>query len=168
MQGDYMKKCLLSMLLFLLLPLLLMGCTVNIGRFTFNNFSVTKKKPNDFYYTNNLLKNLTLEKSLKITVLDTNFYKEEELSSEDIEIVKNFGKALSTKNFMQKPKDLPDKVAYKLFFTFNKEKYVINIYNEQYISVYPWDGTYPMDYIDMQGIQPLYNIYSLCKYIIDN
>lgn len=142
-----------------------MGCTIKIGNYTISNFSVTKKKPNNFYYTNNFAKNLTLESSFKANALDTNFYKEKELSKEDVDTIKSFTKALKKANFIEKPKELPDKPSYKLFFTFSKEKYVINIYNERYIAIHPWDGIYPMDYIDMNGIQPLYNLFNLCEYL---
>jgi hypothetical protein len=143
-----------------------MGCTFKIGSYTINNLTVTKKKPNNFYYTNNLTKNLTLESSIKIKLLDTNFFKEKDLLGDDITTVKKFTEALKKPNFIERPKDLPEKPVYKLFFTFSKEKFVVNVYNERYLSVYPWDGTYSMDYIDMAGIQPLYNIYGLCKYLI--
>ncbi len=161
-----MNRKLICLAIVLCLPLIFMGCTIKIGSYTINNLTVTKKKPYNFYYTNNLAKNLTLESSIKIDLLDTNFYKEKELSKEDIELVKNFAKALKKQNFIDKPKELPEKPAYKLFFTFSKEKFIINVYNEKYISVYPWDGIYPMDYIDMEGIQPIYNIFGLCKYLI--
>jgi hypothetical protein len=154
------------MVILILLPVIFVGCTFKIGSYTINNFNVTKKKPNNFYYTNNLAKNLTLESSFKINLLDTNFYKEKELSKEDIDTVKKFTKALKKPNFIEKPKDLPEKPAYKLFFTFSKEKYVVNVYDEKYLSVQPWDGNYSMDYIDMEGIQPLYNLFGLCNYII--
>ncbi|MCM0648485.1 DUF4883 family protein [Clostridium swellfunianum] len=155
------------LILFLVfIPITLAGCKIKIGSYTVNNFTITKKKPNNFYYTNSLAKNLTLESSIKIKLMDTNFYKEKDLSIEDIDTVRNFTKALKKNNFIEKPKDLPEKPLYKLFFTFNKEKYVINVYSEKYISVYPWDGNYSMDYIDMEGIQPLYNLCGLCKYLI--
>lgn len=124
------------------------------------------KKPNNYYYTNNVIKYLTLDSNIKVKLLDTNFYKEKELSQEDIETIKSFSKALKKVNFIEKPKELSRKPAYKLFFTFNKEKYIINVYNEKYIAVYPWDGTYSMDYVDMSGTQNLYNLYGLCKYLI--
>ncbi|MCM8710352.1 DUF4883 family protein [Clostridium sp. SYSU_GA19001] len=160
-----MKKKLLNIFIFLIIPVILTGCTVKIGSYTINNFTLTRKKPNNLYYTNNLVKNLTFETTFKVNALDTNFYKEKELSKEDIDTIKNFTKALKKTNFIEKPKELPEKASYKLYFTFNKDKYVINIYNERYISVYPWDGTYSMDYIDMTGIQPLYNLFNLCEYL---
>lgn len=144
----------------------LSGCSFTIGNYKVNNLSVSKKKPNNFYYTNLLAKNLTLSSSSKAIILDTNFYKEKDLRKDDVDTIKKFTKELNKQNFVDKPSDLPAKPLYKLYFTFDKEKYVINVYNERYISVYPWDGTYSMDYIDMNGISPSNNVTSLCKYLI--
>jgi hypothetical protein len=161
-----LRRKILYIITLLLLPLVFMGCSIKIGSYTINDFTVVRKKPNNLYYTNNLAKAFVLEDSVKIRLLDTNFYKEKELAKEDIDTVKNFVKALRKSNFVDKPKELPEKPLYKLYFNFAKEKYVADVYSEKYISVYPWDGTYSMDYIDMEGIQPLYNIFGLCKYLI--
>lgn len=142
------------------------GCSAKFGNVIINNFTITAIKPNMYYYTNNFSKFLFSSSNITVKVLDTNFYKEKELSKEDITTLKDFTKTLKTYNFIQKPKDLPKKPAYKLFFTFDNEKYIINVYNEKFVAVYPWDGTYTMDYIDMTGTQNLYNLYGLCKYLI--
>lgn len=163
-----MKNKFIYICFVLFISIIFAGCTIKIGDYTINNFYITKKKPNNLYYTNNLAKNLTLESSFKVSILDTNFYKEKELSKEDIDIIKKFVKSLKKSNFIEKPKEISDKPPYKLFLTFSKEKYIINVYNEKYLSVYPWDGIYSMDYINMDGIKPLYNIFSLCKYLIGN
>lgn len=144
----------------------LTGCSFAIGNYKVDNLSVSKKKPNNFYYTNLLAKNLTLSSSCKAIILDTNFYKEKDLEKEAVDTIKKFTKELNKHNFVDKPSDLPAKPLYKLYFTFDKEKYIINVYNERYLSIYPWDGNYPMDYIDMNSISPSNNISSLCKYLI--
>lgn len=161
-----MRKKLAYIIISLLIPIMFSGCSFKIGSYTFNNFTVTKKKPNNFYYTNSLSKNLSQESNIKISLLDTNFFKEKSLSKDDVDTVKSFAKSLKKTNFIEKPKDLPEKPAYRLYFSFSKEKYVINIYNEKYIAVYPWDGTYSMDYVDMSSVKPLNNLYGLCKYLI--
>ncbi|WP_045516751.1 DUF4883 family protein, partial [Clostridium sporogenes] len=46
-------------------------------------------------------------------------------------------------------------------------KYIINVYNKQYISVYPFDGNFPMDYIDMNNIPEAYNLYNLCNFLFN-
>lgn len=154
-----MKKILISLCTLFIISILLVGCNYN-----FSNISFNKTKPNNFYYTNILAKNLTLESSVKCVILDTNFYKEKELSKENLNTVKSMLKALNKSNFVSQPKDIPEKPIYKMFFTFNKEKLVINVYSEKYLSVYPWDGSYPMDYIDMSSLPISLNLYNLCKF----
>ena len=148
------KKIFLTIIL-ILLPMLLLGCDIN-----FNG-----RKANNFYYTNLLAKGLTLETSYKCSIVDTNFYKETVLSKDDAYTIKKFTKALNKNSFIERPKDLPQKPKYKIIIVFSKEKYVINVYNEKFVSVFPWDGSFPMDYIDMSKIQVSYNLYGLCKYI---
>lgn len=161
-----MKKKSYIFFIIVIFSTLLIGCSVKLKNVTINNFTVTIKKPNLYYYTNIVSKLLFSNTKLNVKLLDTNFYKEMELSKDDIATIKDFTKALKLYNFIEKPKDLPQKPAYKLFFIFEKEKYIINVYNEKYISVYPWDGIYSMDYIDMTGTQNLYNLYGLSKYLI--
>lgn len=162
-----MNKKLYTISLLLSIIFIFSGCKFNVGSYSVENFSVTKKKPYNFYYTNLLAKNLTLETNYKINVIDTNFYKDIKFSSEDISTVKTFINALRKDNFLnEKPADLPEKPYYKIFLSFNKEKYVMNVYNEKYISIYPYDGSYPMDFLNIDGIYASCNIYSLCKYLI--
>lgn len=127
---------------------------------------LNKKKPSNYYYTNLLAKNIALCSKYNVQVLDTNFYKTEALTSEDIQIVKSFLNSLKKANFTDKPVSLNKKPEYKIFFIFSEtnEKYVINIYSKEFISVQPWDGEFTMDYITMSGIPLRYNLYSLSKY----
>lgn len=137
-----------------------------IGSIFFSlNLYYNKKKPNDYYYTNLLAKNLALYKTYECRVLDTNFYKTEMLNKDDINTVKDFLRQLKKPNFLTVPQGIKTEPEYKIFFNFpeSKEKYVINIYNSQYISIQPWDGDFQLDYIDMTKIPLRYNLYSLAK-----
>jgi len=136
--------------------------TLLILLFTSCSNPINKEKENNYYYTNQLSKHLTLDKNISGTVMDTNFYKELELSKDSITTIKDFIHNLKKGNFIDLPKDLPNKPKFKLYLNFDKEKYVINIYTEKYISIYPWDGDYSMDYIDMTGVYLNYNLYGLC------
>jgi hypothetical protein len=146
----------------LIIAILFVGCNYN-----FSNINFKRSKPNNFYYTNILAKDLTLESSYKCTILNTNFYSEKKLSKENVYTIKSMLRSLNKNNFITKPADLPNKPTYKIFLTFNKEKFVINVYNEKFICIYPWDGDFPMDYIDMTGIPVSQNLYKLAKYIFN-
>ncbi len=155
-----MKKVSFFLCTSFIIAILFMGCNYNLGNMIFS-----KNKPNNFYYTNILAKNLTLEASCKCLVLDTNLYKEKELKDDSISTVKNMLKTLTKNNFIPKPKNLPEKPLYKIFLTFSKDKLVINVYNEHFVSIYPWDGDYEMDYIDMSSLPKSLNLYNLSSYI---
>ena len=157
-----MKKILFFIATLLIITTLFMGCNYNL-----NNISFIKTKPNNFYYTNILAKNLTLESQCNAIILNTNFYNEKELQKENVDTIKSMIKSINKNNFISRPKDLPEKPDYKIFLTFSKDKFIINVYTEKYLSIYPWDGSYPMDYIDMTNIPASLNIYSLAKYIFN-
>lgn len=107
-----------------------------------------------------------LEKKYSIFLLDTSFYKKETLDKAESDVIKGFLSTITNKNFISKPKNLPEKPQYKLYFTFNNKKFVSEIYNEKFISIYPWDGDYERDYINMENIPNAYNLYGFCKNII--
>ncbi|MBU3159776.1 DUF4883 family protein [Clostridium frigoris] len=139
----------------------LFGCKYN-----FNKNIFTKNKPNNYYYTKLLMKDLSIESPKELYALYMNFYKKKDFSKEDSTTFVNFFNSLTNASFINKPINLPAKPIYKIFLTFNKNKYVLNIYNEKYISIYPWDGDYKMDYIDTSKMFKAYNLYGLCKYLI--
>jgi len=139
----------------------LFGCKYN-----FNESIFIKNKPSNYYYTNLLMQDLSKEPPKDLYVLYMNFYKKKDFSKEESSIFSNFFNSLNNASFIGKPKGLPDKPLYKIFITFSESKYVINIYNERYISIYPWDGDYIMDYIDTSKIYRAYNLLGLCKYLI--
>jgi len=125
-----------------------------------------KNKPTNYYYTNLLMKDLSKESPVNLYALYLNFYKKKDFSKEDLSTFANFFNSLNNASFITKPANLPDKPLYKIFLTFSENKYVINIYNEKYISIYPWDGDFIMDYIDTSKMYKAYNLFGLCKYLI--
>ena len=137
----------------------LIGCSFNKNIFT-------KSKPNNYYYTNLLMKDLSIENPVEVYTLYMNFYKKKDFSKEDLATLGDFFNSLNNDNFVEKPANLPEKPMYKIFLTFSESKYMINIYNENIISIYPWDGAYTMDYINTSKMYKAYNLYGLCKYLI--
>ncbi|MCY6485812.1 DUF4883 family protein [Clostridium aestuarii] len=128
---------------------------------------LNRKKPSNYYYTNLLAKNLTICSKCEAKILDTNFYKTESLSSDDIQTIKNFLSELKKSNFITKPVSIKEKAKYRYFFTFpeTKEKYIINVYSTDYVSIHPWDGDFPVDCISTTTIPKRYNLYGLSIYV---
>ena len=154
------KKCVL-MLMCTFFSLSLFGCNYNFDKNIF-----IKSKPNNYYYTNLLMKDLSLEKPTELYALFMNFYKKKDFSKEDLSTFADFFNSLNNDSFIEKPESLPGKPLYKIFLTFSENKYIINVYNQNFISIYPWDGDYSMDYIDTSKMYKSYNLYGLCKYLI--
>lgn len=123
---------------------------------------VQGKKSSSNYYTQSMVNDIKKYNIKNITVLETNLQKEKKLDKDDTVLFCNFLTSLNAKNF--KGSSQNKKPAYKFFVDTNKNKYVINIYDEKNISLFPWDGIYEMDNIDMSDIKKLYNLYDLCHY----
>lgn len=160
-----MKKNIICLILVLCCFFILSGCNFKIRNYTIDNYNLSKDKPFNYYYTKELSNNIALEPKYKCTIIETNFYSEKSLSLKDNETIHNFISELKKSNFINKPSDLPSKPAYRMYFTFSKVKYVIDVYNENYISVFPWDGCYSADYIDMNGVHTSNNLYNFSKYL---
>jgi hypothetical protein len=154
-----MKKCTLLLLTLILTLSTLCGCGIKA-----EDMPITRKKPNNFYYTNLLANSLISNSNIKVTMYELNLHKEKETNADDLDSIVTFFKALSPKNFINKPSDLPQKPKYKIFIAIDNQKHTINVYNEKYITIHPWDGIYSEDYIDISNINARYNIYELCKY----
>ena len=152
-----MKRKLCYITLFMIFILFTSSCS---------NYYYYKGKESNYYYTNLLSKKISLNNSYRCSITDTSFYKEKELSTEDLKSIPNFISSLDEKCFIDKPKNLPKKPLYKIFITISNEKYVINVYNKDLASIYPWDGVYEMDYINMSTVPYSYNLYNICNYII--
>ncbi|MGV8979849.1 DUF4883 family protein [Clostridium sp.] len=139
----------------------LFGCNYKLNKNIF-----TKSKPNNYYYTNSLMKDLSLEKPTELYALYMNFYRKKDFSKDDLSTITEFFNSLNKDSFIQKPANVPIKPIYKIFLTFSESKYIINVYSQNLISIYPWDGSYNMDYIDTSKMYKAYNLYGLCKYLI--
>ncbi|WP_461206495.1 DUF4883 family protein [Clostridium sp. DL1XJH146] len=132
-------------------------------------YEINKKKPNNYFYTNSIAKNLKISANTEINFFDMNFYKTVHAEETEIDEINLFFDYLSITDFSLKPIDIPKTPKYKIYFTFKdtKEKYVINIYNSKYISVFPWEGDFEMDYVDMSNVPIRYNLYKMCEYIFE-
>lgn len=153
-----MKKFSILFLFFICITVI-SGCGIKASDIPFEI-----KKPNNYFYTNQIIQSIGTGENIKGTLFEFNLHKEKELPKEGVENIMGFFKSLKNINFISKPQDLPDKPQYKLYITTNNEKFVLNVYNEKYLSIHPWDGVYSEDYIDMTEIYTLYNLHGLCKY----
>lgn len=149
----------IKMFTLIILVTLLSGCTLE------NPFN--REKPNSNYYTYEL-SNLISDNSFEIHVLDRNVYRNIAVTSEDLSILDDLLKNIKDNNYLlEKPDDLPDKPIYTLFITAEKEKMVLDVYGDNLISIYPWDGRYEKDYLTLEDIPNSFKMEQFCEYIFE-
>ncbi|ADL51424.1 DUF4883 family protein [Clostridium cellulovorans] len=148
-------KRLLSLCLCLML--VLTGC---------KNTVVDDKKPSCNYYTNLFIQNMNTNKIKSISVYETNYSKDKVLNTELYYIIKNLFDSLKKENFLDEPMYTPENPVYRYYITFSNDKtFVIDVYNENYLTLYPWDGKYQKDFIDISNAPKSYNLHGLSKYL---
>lgn len=149
----------IKMFTFIFFVTLFSGCTTgNI---------LNKEKPSLSYYTYEL-SNLISNDSLEIHVLDRNIYRNISVSKEDKSILNDLLKNIKDSNILsEKPVDLPNKSIYTLFITTHKEKMVLDVYGDDLISIYPWDGKYEKDYLSLDNIPNAFKMEQFCEYVFE-
>ena len=155
----------IKLLIILLLVTLLSGCVFNDPKYI--NFN---SKPNLYYYSNEIYKKIKNNESYSLKVFDVNFYEYHDVSEEDLDVLPAFLESLNNDNYVSEL-DLDDaKVKYKLIIQFDdnsNDKYVINVYDKNTVTLFPWDGNLQEDIITMDNVPARDNIYSFCVYIIN-
>ncbi|MFA9397775.1 MAG: DUF4883 family protein [Clostridiaceae bacterium] len=146
--------------------ILLIVCFVFMFFISSCSYVRTKTKPEYDYYTISIKDNIKLEQP-KIKILDTNYYKNEYLDQDSMNKVLDFLNALSENNYVDKDLIKDKKPVFRLYMEFSEDSYVINIYDENYISIFPNDGDYDEDYISMNKIYKSLNLFYLCKNYIN-
>ena len=148
------KKFSLLIILFTLIVLFI-GCSNP-------KYIKLSKKTSNSFYSQNLYKLIKTD-DFKLTILDSNFYKELSVDNENKLVIRDFLSSLSKNNFITKPENLPSKPVYKIFIKFSHDKYVINIFNENLVSIFPWDATYEEDYISTDEVPIRYNLFNFAN-----
>ena len=137
----------IKMFTLIILVTLLSGCTLE------NIFN--REKPNSNYYTYEL-SNLISDNSFEIHILDRNVYRNISVTNEDLSILDDLLKNI---------KD--SKPIYTLFITTEKEKMILDVYGDDLISIYPWDGKYEKDYLSLKDIPNAFKMEQFCEYIFE-
>lgn len=156
-----MKKYInLIVVFFLLISISLTGCSLE-------EYIDLKEKPNPFYYTEKLQEEV-LSNDINIRILETSFYKEVVLKKENSNLITDFIKALNKNQLINiDNKELPEKSLYKIYIdSKNNEKFVIEVYGEDLIAIFPWDGYYKKDILKVSDLPTSLKPESLCKYIL--
>lgn len=143
----------------IIFTVLFLGCnTINISPYN---------KPSLNYYTYKLSE-LISNDSFEIHILDRNIYKNISVNTEDISTLNDLLKNLKDDNYIsEKPTDLPSKPLYTLFITTKKGKMLLDVYGDDLIAIYPWDGKYEKDYLSLKEIPNAFKMEQFCQYVFE-
>lgn len=149
----------------LLLVTILSGCAFDNPKYI-----SLRNKPNLYYYSNEIYEKIKNNESYSLKVFDVNFYEYHDVPEEDEDIIPSFLESLNIDNYVSDLSLEDEKVKYKLIIQFDNnsnDKYVINVYDKNSASLFPWDGNLQEDMITMDNVPIRDNIYSFCVYIIN-
>ncbi len=152
-----LKKYLKSIASIIIFTIILSGCD-RVKTF------LNEPKPSENFYTQSLQTSIKDNDIKNISIFYREFFKEFNIQTENYEDIINFITSIKNEDVITRPEDLPETSKYKVFITLNTCKYVVNVYNEKYVSIYSWDGEFSVDYVYISNIPLAYNIYGLCKY----
>jgi len=127
------------------------------------------EKPSKNYYINSLCSKLDIENetlnNAEISLLITNYYKYISLPEEHKESVISSIKSFENHTF-EGDYDLSNKKPlFKYIIKTHGEKYIIDVFNDDFLTVYLWDGKYPKDMITMKDSYPYENLFQISQYI---
>ena len=106
------------------------------------------------------------ENTPKIRILDMNIYSEVIVDKEDIRILSDLLSSLKDDNFIEK-EDLPKKPLFKLFVDINEEIYVLDVFGDDFITIYPWDSDFDKDYISLNEVPNAFKLEPFCQYVFE-
>ena len=168
-----MKKFLTLILLFII-SFSFTGCNLNTSQYiipkskpSVNYYTNVEQGSKSFealnYYTNEIQDKISENSEYTLRIFDMDYYKYYEVNMEEHSILPEFIDSLSAENYsVTLENDLNPK--YKLIIEFSDSKYIINLYDNNLISIYPWDGVFKEDVATMDGISDYYNLYKFCEY----
>ena len=153
-----MKK--ISFLILIFLCFSLSGCIFQNPKYI--SFS---KKPSDNYYTSSLYDKFLENNNYSVSIFDTNLYKNIQVSDDEKKVIENFIKSLSDKDFQTSDiNDTQEPYRIKILFS-DGSKYVIKVFNNKNVSIFPWDGCYSEDYVNIEDVPLGYNLYDFCNHV---
>jgi len=137
----------------------LQSCSINDPKYI--HFG-TKESPD--FYINEINSRILNSEDYSLEIFNTNLYKKIKIDDTEKVVIENFINSLANANYIDNEKPSTQEV-YQMRITFNDEKYIINIYNESMVTVFPWDGIYDEDIINMVNVPERYNLLDFCENI---
>ncbi|WP_244833111.1 DUF4883 family protein [Clostridium sp. BJN0001] len=131
-----------------------------------NIYTINTKPSPNYYYTN--LSSKISNTSFDVSIIDTNFYKNVNLTDEYKDMFKNFISYINIQDITEDSTKTFNKEAYRIHVKFSDgSKYLIKVIDKETILLNPEDGRYSEDIISMKNIPVRYNLYDLCTNLLN-
>lgn len=162
-----MFKKLVLFVTIIIFPLITISCNKNF----IQNISAPIKisKPSKNFYTNSLINSIKNSQNIQISILYSKTGKNKILPDEYMESFNLFLSSIKRDFFVENFSQNAKEPEYKLTISLdNKNSFIINIFDEDIISIHPWDGIYEPDAIDISSLNSKVNIFNIVDFIIKN
>ncbi len=74
---------------------------------------------------------------------------------------------INKQNILEKY-ELSDNPLYRIYIDISTDKFVIDIYGDDVISIYPWDGNYEKEIYSIKDLALSLKAESIAKYLFEN
>ena len=152
-----MKK-IISIFLLVFIGIFFTSCST----YEYINYS---KKPNTTYYLDKMKGES--KKINSIRVIESNFFKEIEVNKKNYNLISDMLGEISEQNLLEKY-ELSDNPLYRIYIDISTDKFVIDIYGDDVISIYPWDGNYEKEIYNIKDLPLSLKAESIAKYLFEN
>lgn len=152
-----MKKLLYVCLFISLFTLI--GC--NTVEYVNNN----NNKPSKTYYSDKL-KSSIKDKIQSVRIIENNFFKEISLDENQIKLLSEMINEIDSTDLINN--DLlgdAEKCLFKIYIETQTDEFIIDVYGNDILTIYPWDGIYEKDIISLDKSPLSLKPESICKFM---
>lgn len=136
--------------------------TIFLGTYIYKTYTQTTSVYSQFELAD--LKEISKEDILNIKIVEKTFYSKKTVEKNDIPI---FVEMINNINF----DNISDSVLqennylFKIYIECEDSKFLIDVYGDDIISIYPWDGLTPKTFLSVSNLPLSIKTESICNYI---
>lgn len=130
------------------------------------SFKINNDVNDPCQYINKLKSKLHTSKISSLELLEVKFNRNFLIDDYKNELLNNSIDYLSIDNIKSLDDNFNETPTYKIFITFNSnEKFVIEVFRDGLVSVFPWDGKGKKEYFSSDNIPEGYKFFNYCELI---
>ena len=105
--------------------------------------------------------------TLNIKLLETKFNAKKTIKGGNLDIFNNMLEAIDKSERISNPNIITESL-FKIYISDSKEKYVLDLYGDDILAIYPWDGSTQKEFVSVKKLPNSLNPESICNYIFKN